>query len=68
MLLINILFVFPRLSMGILFSLQLQQTQPATYTGVVKNVTKGTVYSYEIAHQHQFMNCSFVLSYKFGKK
>jgi hypothetical protein len=58
----------PRLSTGILFSLQLQQTQPATYTGVVQNVTKKAVYNYEITHQHQFMNCSFVLSYKFGKK
>lgn len=57
----------PRFSAGILCSFQLLHTLPASYSGVVQNTTKGDVYNYKISHEHQFINCSVALNYKFGK-
>jgi hypothetical protein len=62
------LFKSPRLSLGLLFSFQLNQTQSYSCTSTVQVTNTGERYDQYIQLAHQFFNCSMMFSYRFGKK
>jgi hypothetical protein len=57
----------PNFTIGILCSVQLTQTDPYTYHGVITNLTQGTEYIYDLQHHQKFINCALTLSYTFGR-